>query len=226
MPTTRRTIARAVRPAAKCSPTALYRDWGSIPIERCHPDRSRSRGVILSGARDARGVEGRIVAFYEGSAPDDRGRFLPDVLRFDDNDLERVHDFIQWLFPLPERSGANPSAPILDDAAIDAFHRRPELRAALRRSFDRMLAFYGFAWSGDRIVPSQNFSARSGWLTPSNHNHLRLTRILRSLTILGERGTARALFDALAKIYNEERRTRRNRISEASYRFWTEAVQC
>jgi hypothetical protein len=167
----------------------------------------------------------RIIAFYEGSAPDDRGRFVGDILRFDDDRLEDVHDFIQWLFPLLERSGANPSAPILDDAAIEAFRSRPELRAALRRSLDRMLVFYGFAWEGERIVKSANFEERSHWLSPGNHNHLRVTRILRSLTALGEPQAAHAFFDALADVYREERRTWRNRIADRSFHFWTAAVE-
>lgn len=37
----------------------------------------------------------RVVAFYEGTAPDDRGRFHEVVLRFDDENLEYVHDFFR-----------------------------------------------------------------------------------------------------------------------------------
>lgn len=166
----------------------------------------------------------RIIAFYEGRAPDDRGRFLDDILRFDDQQLERVHDFIQWVFPLPERSAANPSAPILDRCAIEQFRARRELRAALRRSLDRMLVFYGLRWSDERIVQSDHFGERSGWLTPGNHNHLRLTRMMRSLHLLAERDAARALFDALSDIYQEERRTGRNRISETTFQYWKGAV--
>ncbi len=167
----------------------------------------------------------RVVAFYEGRAPDDLGRFHEDVLRFDDEKLEYVHDFIQWLFPLPERSGAQPSAPILDDAAIDAFRARPELRSALRRSLDRMLSFYGFTWRGDQIVRGPSFPERSAnWLHAGNHNHLRLTRMLRALTLLGERPAARGLFDALAVIYEEQRRMGSKRISERSFIFWKNAV--
>lgn len=167
----------------------------------------------------------RIVAFYEGSAPDDRGRLLGQVLQLDDEQLEVVHDFIQWLFPLPERSGANPSAPILDAAAIEAFRARPELRAALRRSVERMLAFFGFEWSGERVVKGPSFGARSGnWLSPKNHNHLRITRMLRSLYLLGEAQAAKALFRALSEIYEDEDRSGRSRISAVTFGFWSRAV--
>jgi hypothetical protein len=167
----------------------------------------------------------RIIAFYGGGAPDDRGRSLGEILKFDDDRLEHAHDFIQWLFPLPERSGANPSAPVLDDAAISAFRTRSELRAALCRSLDRMLAFYGFAWSGDRIVKSATFLQRSDWLSTGNHNHLRLTRMMRSLNLLGERQAALALFDALSDVYDEERRTRRSRISDRTFYYWKLATE-
>jgi hypothetical protein len=167
----------------------------------------------------------RIVAFYEGTAPDDRGRFHEEILQFDDERLERVHDYIQWLFPLPEHSGANPSAPVLDDAAIDAFRGNAELRAGLRRSLDRMLAFYGFAWSGERIVRSATFARlSSNWLRAGNHNHLRVTRMLRSLSVLGEREAALALFDALSDIFREERRSGRSGISTRSFDFWRNAI--
>ena len=168
----------------------------------------------------------RLIAFYEERGPDDRGRFLDDILCFSDEQLEYVHDFIQWLFPLPERSGANPSAPILDDAAIAEFRRRQDLRAALRRSLDRMLAFYGFTWSGDRIVKAPSFSERSrNWLRSGNHNHLRLTRVLRSLRVLGEPQAARTLFDLLSDIYDEERRAGHNSIARQSFEFWQNAVE-
>jgi len=176
----------------------------------------------MSGSDEGR----RIVEFYEGTAPDDRGRFRDQILRFDDDRLEDVHDFIQWLFPLPERSAANPSAPILDDAAIDAFARHPQLRAALRQSLDRMLEFYGFGWSGERIVKARCFADRSAnWLRPGNHNHLRLTRILRSLQLLGEEGAAQALFDVLQDIYGQERAAGGDRISEGTFRFWKSAIE-
>ena len=56
--------------------------------------------------------ESRLMAFYRGGR-DDRGRRLEDVLGWDHHQLELVHDYIQWMFPLTERSMAQPSAPVL-----------------------------------------------------------------------------------------------------------------
>src|SRR5262249_3787518 len=86
----------------------------------------------------------RIVDFYTGSAPDHRGRFLREILEWPDERLESVHDFIQWLFPLPDPSPVNPHAPVIDHKTIESFAARADLRDALRTSFERMLRFYGF----------------------------------------------------------------------------------
>ena len=166
----------------------------------------------------------RILAFYEGTAPDDRGRLHEEILRFDDAALESVHDYIQWLFPMRERSGASPTAPRLNSATIEQFRRRPELRNALRRSLDRMLAFYGLEWRGETIARAPSFAMRNGWLSPMNHNYLRLTRILTSLRILGDELAMKSLHDCLTAIASDERRSGRKRIPERTLHFWNEAA--
>ena len=86
-----------------------------------------------------------LVQFYAGAAADARGRMIAVLWSWDDERLESVHEYIQWLFPLPEPSRFNDGAPLLTRADIAAFAARAELRDNLRRSLGRMLAFYGFA---------------------------------------------------------------------------------
>lgn len=163
----------------------------------------------------------RILAFFESAAPDDRGRYFDEVLRFDDAALEYTHDFIQWLFPTRERSGANPDAPRLDDDAIAVFRSTQRFQTALRRGFDRMLAFYGLQCDGDSIVPGHDFAMRSHWLTRGNHNHLRLTRILTSTHTLGLEQEACALLACLLAIVASQRHA----ISETTVRYWKSALR-
>ncbi len=61
----------------------------------------------------------KLTRFFSGGT-DDQGRSFDEILGWDDARLEMVHDYIQWIFPLPERSGANPSAPVLDAGSIAA----------------------------------------------------------------------------------------------------------
>lgn len=167
----------------------------------------------------------RVVTFYEGSAPDDRGRFLDDVLHFNDTELEQYHDYIQWLFPTLQGSAYNPTAPILNASAVDVFHERHDLQTALRRSLSRMLTFYSLEWAQGSIVRATSFAMHRSWLTLENHNHLRLTRILTSLRLLGDDYAAQALFRCLTEIEADERSNGANGISQSTLKFWTEAAQ-
>jgi hypothetical protein len=145
------------------------------------------------------------------------------VLSWSDEELEGVHDYIQWLFPLPEKSMALPWAPVLDKPTMTAFHNEAKLQEALRVSLHRMLAFFGFVADGDAIVPGPDFAAHaSNWLTPANHNHLRLTRMVRSLRVLGLEAEAQALWKALQEVYATD--AGRNSISDRTYKFWTRAA--
>lgn len=85
-----------------------------------------------------------LVSFYEGTGRDHRGRHLSEILQWGAGRLELSHDYIQTLFPLPEGSGVNWDAPIIDRQVFDAFRSRPELRGRLRDSFQKILWFYGF----------------------------------------------------------------------------------
>ncbi len=165
----------------------------------------------------------RLVDFYRGTATDTEGRSLHEVLGWGDDDLEAVHDFIQWLFPLPEPSRFNPDAPLLTPEDVAAFRTDDRLRANLRRSFERILTFLGLAETpGGQVVEGPNFAARTPdvWSVP-NHNWLRVTRILRSLSLLGLPREARALYDRLASFYQG----RKFPIPAETFRYWTDAVR-
>lgn len=87
-----------------------------------------------------------LVAFFECTEGDYRGRKFSDILEWSDSELEDSHDYIQTLFPLPEASQVNWSATIIDRRVFDAFRAKPELREKLRTALTRMLSFYGFKW--------------------------------------------------------------------------------
>ena len=98
-----------------------------------------------------------LLAFYRGAGPDAAGRTIDEIWAFDHRQLEMVHDFIQWLFPLPEPSRFNPDAPLLTAADMAAFRAAPALRARALRSLDLMLAFYGLARTGAAIERAAGF---------------------------------------------------------------------
>ena len=150
--------------------------------------------------------ESALIAFYRGEGRDHRGRLLSHIHQYSFDSLERHHDYIQWLFPLQEPSAANPDAPLLTSSDIAAFAADESLRAALLRSFRRMLEFYSLELveDGDTVTVTQGdfFDEYSRiWLTPGNHNFLRISRMLRSMSLLGLNEYARAFLTQLEEIY-------------------------
>src|ERR1039457_273980 len=85
----------------------------------------------------------RLLEFYSGHSPNSRGRYLWQLQSQSFDDLEHVHDYIQWMFPLLERSAYNVNAPVLSTSDVVEFRRDERLRCALLESFAVMLNFYG-----------------------------------------------------------------------------------
>ena len=164
------------------------------------------------------------------------GPTLADVLSWDDYQLEVRHDYIQWLFPLPETSGVSANAPTVTAAVFAAFHASDERARALqqnaRRGFVRMMAFYGWTatYHEDALghypvlfQPAENQAERCRcWVRRTDHNHLRLTRILRSLRVLGLEKEAATLWREMQFVL---RRPTGEAVSQRSRLFWARAAE-
>lgn len=81
------------------------------------------------------------IGFYNGTEPDHRGRYLHEIQEWPDDQLQTIHDYIQWFFPLPEPSDFNLAAPVLNRESIQEFRTRPDLKEKLRVSFLRLMNF-------------------------------------------------------------------------------------
>lgn len=179
------------------------------------------------------------VRFYDprNPAPDPHNRTLPQILSWSNSALEDSHDYIQYLFPLPEPSPINPSAPIINEATFTAFRFERQLRDRLRFSLVRILSFYGFELIPDSLKPvndkdgevrtwrvqqSQTFHlASKRWVTTFDHNHLRITRIIRCCRVLGLEEEAQAFHTALVEVSEQKR----GFISAKSLMFWRRAAE-
>ncbi|XP_061591775.1 opioid growth factor receptor [Cololabis saira] len=122
------------------------------------------------------------------SSPDDV--YIESFLKEWRNDykrLERVHSYIQWLFPLRE-PGVNYMASELTKKEIEAFKKSEEAKGRLVESYELMLGFYGmrlFNKDTGEVKRAENWKERFGNLERNMHNNLRITRILKSLGELG-----------------------------------------
>jgi hypothetical protein len=155
-------------------------------------------------SRKIAGVTSTLLDFYRGRGVDAAGRTIEDIWAWDHRRLEMVHDYIQWLFPLPAPSRFNPAAPLLSAADIAAFREDADLRARASRSLDLMLAFYGLEHREGAVVRRTAFGVAPGWVEPLNYNHLRLTRIMSFLRYIGLKAPADALLACLEDIAAHE----------------------
>lgn len=251
--------------------------------------RFKFPGISSSAPDKAEPKAPLIVRFYDADiqAKDAHGRTQEHILAWPDSQLERCHNYIQMLFPVPEGSAFNWEAPIIDREVMEQFRSRSELRDRLRRSFERMLDFYGFTFATQTkedeeqkqinkeninphvedpetgatvelngeaspaaeasraeastedpamqstsepsvppgayvILRGPNWRALSrNWVVRFDHNHLRITRILRCLRILGLQVECQAFFAALKEVFQDSNYN----ISDRSMSYWTRAVQ-
>jgi hypothetical protein len=168
-----------------------------------------------------RAPESLLVQFYRGRASDAAGRTIGVIWEWDRRRLEMVHDYIQWLFPIPEASRFNPDAPVLTPQDAAVFRTDADLKARLGRSFAVMMDFYGLDHE-PVIARGADFAQRAAdWLTPLNHNYLRLTRIMICLTHCGLELQARALLKVLEDIADREGA---GIIAARTRDFWRQAV--
>ena len=91
------------------------------------------------------------------------------ALRQTDHQAEATHDYIQWFFPLDEPSRSVNGAPVLTELDIDEIKESILVQGNLAKS---ARWFLGFLERNDH------------WITKYNHNHLRITRVIKSLRLL------------------------------------------
>ena len=145
--------------------------------------------------------------FYKGKATDQSGRNLINILAMSDEDLEKDHMYIQYLFPNREPSHINPDAPLLDDETVEEIKSRSDIIEVVRICLKRMTDFYKM----DEVHP--------WWATENNHNYLRMTRILNTLREFGMHEELNMFFRKLLIIFGNN-----EVISWLTFNYWLVAV--
>jgi Opioid growth factor receptor (OGFr) conserved region len=145
---------------------------------------------------------------------------ITHIWAYDHDRLEEVHNYIQVLFPSQQPSQFA-IAPLLDPTTIRGFQESEDLRNRLLKSFDLMLDFYGLHRTDGRVRKADDFERRAvTWLTPFNHNFLRITRILICLKALGLGNWSQAFFRCLKELYAENADV----IGEETFGYWKNAA--
>ncbi len=128
-----------------------------------------------------------IIEFQLAKGTDSQGRTIDEIWSLNDFWLEHDHKYIQWLFPIDSQTKFNRHAPMLTPADMEAFSKSEILKQAQRNSLSIMLRFFGMQQVGNIIVPTEHLNIRDHiWLKHGGHNHLRISRIIRSLMLCGQ----------------------------------------
>jgi hypothetical protein len=143
-----------------------------------------------------------IVGFLAKDGADSAGRRFGQVIAFSNAALEAHHDFIQWLFPLDEPSRAVPGSPVLDQASLAALRGSAAARRRQHEAAERMLKFYG---------------ETVHWKRAFDHNHLRITRIIKSLRLISGDAEADAFKRRIIELAGEAP------VDPTARRFWNAA---
>ncbi|XP_068267012.1 LOW QUALITY PROTEIN: opioid growth factor receptor-like protein 1 [Nyctibius grandis] len=128
--------------------------------------------------------------FYKNKIPfKPDGVYIEEVLnkwKGDYEKLEHNHTYIQWLFPLREQ-GLNFYAKELTTYEIEEFKKTKEAIKRFLLAYKMMLEFFGIKLidKTGNVARAANWQERFQHLNESQHNYLRITRILKSLGELG-----------------------------------------
>ncbi|XP_052797814.1 uncharacterized protein LOC128229935 [Mya arenaria] len=102
--------------------------------------------------------------------------------------LDQLDTYIQWLFPIQEKSKKNRYAVPLREHEARQISNDPETRVRVVKSYRLMLDYYGMQLVDElsgKIVRASHWKDRYYHLKRTKRDHFRLTRIIKSLGELG-----------------------------------------
>lgn len=117
-------------------------------------------------------------AFLEGRQTDDKGRTIDSILRWSNLRLELSHNYIQRVFPTDESSKYARSLKPISPSDISSLVKSEASKNNIRKAYIRMLSL----WKLD----DENYKRKiyRYWNHRNNHNHLRITRILKCFKLI------------------------------------------
>lgn len=145
----------------------------------------------------------KIIDFYRGTGTDAADRTLDEILSKRHDWMEACHDYIQWLFPLRDVSNFNPDAPLLTDEDVRIFKEDDIIKFNYVFGIYKMLDFLGIRANDEEFELGSAFEKQKYTWCEFNHNALRITRFLASMSTLGKQEFAQKLLAFMKKTHAE-----------------------
>ena len=142
--------------------------------------------------------------FLKNKEKDFQGRFLSDIWNFSDDEIENNHDFIQILFPLDKPS-----------EAVDHNIYLKDVNEFLKIKSDEIIK--------KNIIKSKEWFIKflkrnDQWKLYSDHNQLRITRIIECLRLLISDEEAESFHSLILSKVGKE-----TEINEITLDYWSKA---
>ncbi|KAG0641591.1 hypothetical protein HOY80DRAFT_1111705, partial [Tuber brumale] len=201
-----------------------------LPAWRAQNDEVRKRKRVIGAAvqKTRTGLQMYIDFFTNGGLITTGARSLSflEILSYPDARLESDHSSIQLLFPTDSVSQSNALAPPMPDGFRGAMGSA-RFTGCFMLGMRRIMAFWGFEFRGTsstgrplwRLVPSF-VAANHAWTRRVDHNHLRVTRLIRCLRLAGAPRGARSVYRSIIRAIRE----RNLPVNERSRRLWRRAA--
>ena len=142
--------------------------------------------------------------FLKNEEPDFKGRFLQDIWNFTDDQIEHNHDFIQLIFPLNK-----PSQAVTNDLFLKS---KEEINTLRKDNIIRQNILKSKDWFTTFLKNNNQ------WKSYSDHNQLRITRIIECLRLLVSDQKADQFYQDIIKMLG-----RKNKVNTKTLKFWKEA---
>lgn len=161
----------------------------------------------------------KVIGFYNGHIPNSQGHFFEEIMGWSHGFMEADHDWVQWVFPTNEPSQFSWEAPLLSRKESELFSVDIYLQKKAIRAFEKMLGFLGLSLVDgvvDYLAPTPERPSPQHVLSFFNHNMLRITRVLKSMRMMGLPGHSNALYQVLME--------RKDQFSQNTLSYWEGAV--
>jgi len=148
--------------------------------------------------------------FFRGNGLDVKGRTLAEMREFDFEQMESCTDFLQWMFPTDEASSFILGSPKLTKELQQMFSEDSLLRHELYLNLSHFCEFLGLELQDGppvKVIKGDHFQQRvpTCWTMTfgSNHNWLRISRVLHCLGLCSLSEEQKALIECLEGIFKE-----------------------
>jgi len=138
-----------------------------------------------------------IIKFLSGNGTDHILRTYSDMLELNNFEMEKCHDQIQWLFPLHEFSKHARTCPILNEETVEKAKEVEAVKSNLLRAKDRFERFLAIGDYEDIDKQRKWCSKQNG---RTNHNLLRVTRVIRCFRLFGLEDEAKDFYDKVVPV--------------------------